>query len=114
AKEAFSLTESGQGGKGSGGRLAGKNAIVTGSTAGIGRATAIRFAQEGARVVVHGRSAERGAEVVETIKKAGGEAIFVAADITNEAEVASLVAAARDWMGQIDVLVNNAGIVVPG
>ena len=62
-------------------RLQGKTALVTGSTSNIGRAIAIAFGTEGAHVVVSGRSAERGAEVVEQIRAGGGRADFVAADL---------------------------------
>jgi NAD(P)-dependent dehydrogenase (short-subunit alcohol dehydrogenase family) len=79
---------------------------VTGATAGIGRAIARQLAALGAEVVVHGRSAERGAETVGEIEKAGGRARFVAADISNADEVRRLAAEA----GSVDILVNNAGI----
>ncbi|MDQ8043340.1 MAG: SDR family oxidoreductase [Solirubrobacteraceae bacterium] len=81
-------------------------ALVTGATAGIGRAVALHLASEGATVVVHGRDAARGAEVVDEIEAAGGSARFVAADLSDPADVARLAAEAGDG----DVLVNNAGI----
>jgi NAD(P)-dependent dehydrogenase (short-subunit alcohol dehydrogenase family) len=80
-------------------------ALVTGATSGIGRATALRLAQDGWRVVVHGRNAERGAEVVREIEAHGGRARFVAADLNEVAGVQHLV----DEVGDVDVLVNNAG-----
>jgi len=80
-------------------------ALVTGATSGIGRATALRLARDGWSVVVHGRNAERGAEVVAEIEAAGGRARFVAADLTNVADVRRLA----DESGDVDVLVNNAG-----
>jgi NAD(P)-dependent dehydrogenase (short-subunit alcohol dehydrogenase family) len=80
-------------------------ALVTGATSGIGRATALRLAREGFTVVVHGRSAERGAEVVREIEAQGGSARFVAADLKDVAAVRSLVID----VGAVDVLVNNAG-----
>ena len=89
-------------------RLAGENALVTGSTAGIGREVAIEFARQGARVVVTGRDVERGAAVVATISSAGGDAHFVAADLASERECEHLVAAAARWLGGLSVLVNNA------
>jgi NAD(P)-dependent dehydrogenase (short-subunit alcohol dehydrogenase family) len=80
-------------------------ALVTGATSGIGRATALRLAQDGWIVVVHGRNAERGGEVVREIEGQGGRARFVAADLNDVAAVRSLV----DEVGEVDVLVNNAG-----
>jgi NAD(P)-dependent dehydrogenase (short-subunit alcohol dehydrogenase family) len=86
--------------------LAGRTALVTGATAGIGRAVALQLAARGADVVVHGRDPLRGAEVVAEIGRRGGQARFVAADLTNADEVAGLAADA----GEVDILVNNAGI----
>jgi NAD(P)-dependent dehydrogenase (short-subunit alcohol dehydrogenase family) len=93
-------------------RLHGKTALVTGSTSNIGRAIAVAFGREGADVVVSGRSAQRGAEVVEEIRAAGGSADFVAADLDGSpaASVALADDATRALGGRIDVLVNNAGI----
>jgi len=84
----------------------GKTVLVTGSTSGIGRAAAERFGREGATVIVTGRDAKRGAEVVEAIETAGGQARFIAADLSEPDGAARLAAAA----GEVDVLVNNAGI----
>jgi len=81
-------------------------ALVTGATSGIGRAAALRLGRDGFVVVVHGRDADRGAQVVEAIEIQGGLARFVAADLSNPLEIGDL--AAR--LGTIDVLVNNAGI----
>jgi NAD(P)-dependent dehydrogenase (short-subunit alcohol dehydrogenase family) len=80
-------------------------ALVTGATSGIGRATALRLAQDGWDVVVHGRNPERGAEVVREIVAGIGRARFVAADLSRLGAVRSLV----DEVGTVDVLVNNAG-----
>jgi NAD(P)-dependent dehydrogenase (short-subunit alcohol dehydrogenase family) len=80
-------------------------ALVTGATSGIGRAAALRLAQDGWEVVVHGRNQERGAEVVAAIEAQGGRARFFAADLNVLAEVQALVAE----VGDVDVLVNNAG-----
>jgi meso-butanediol dehydrogenase/(S,S)-butanediol dehydrogenase/diacetyl reductase len=89
-------------------RMAGELALVTGSTSGIGRAIALEFAFEGARVVVHGRNVERGAAVVEQARNAGGDATFIAADLSTEAACASLVRRSAEWLGGLTVLVNNA------
>lgn len=89
-------------------RLQDKVALVTGSTRGIGRATAELFAREGARVCVTGRDAAAGDEVVEAIARAGGTAFFKAADICDEAAVQALVEAVERRYGRLDVLMNNA------
>jgi NAD(P)-dependent dehydrogenase (short-subunit alcohol dehydrogenase family) len=93
-------------------RLDGKTALVTGSTSNIGRAIAIAFGSEGAHVVVSGRSVERGAEVVDLIRAAGGRADFVAADLDGSPMASRNLAseATRALGGRIDILVNNAGI----
>lgn len=90
-------------------RLKGKVAVVTGGTSGIGRRVVERFAEEGAAVVFSGRRAALGAEVA----KATG-ATFVEADVAIEADAARTVRKAVDTHGRIDVLVNNAGGVMPG
>ncbi|MEP6625429.1 MAG: SDR family NAD(P)-dependent oxidoreductase [Acidimicrobiia bacterium] len=89
-------------------RLRGELALVTGSSAGIGKAIAMRFAAEGAAVVVTGRDASRATAVVDAIVAAGGVAHTVLADIGDEAECARLVAATVDRLGGLTVLVNNA------
>lgn len=89
--------------------LAGRTALVTGASRGIGRAIADLFAAEGARVVLAARSADRLAEVEAQIAARGGTAIAVPADMTAEDTPATLVAAAQDTFGSLDILVNNAG-----
>jgi NAD(P)-dependent dehydrogenase (short-subunit alcohol dehydrogenase family) len=81
-------------------------ALVTGATSGIGRAAALRLGRDGFAVVVHGRDAERGAEVVEAIEVEGGRARFVAADLSDPIEIDHLIT----QLDAVDVLVNNAGI----
>jgi NAD(P)-dependent dehydrogenase (short-subunit alcohol dehydrogenase family) len=98
-------------------RLANKVAIVTGAASGIGRATAIVFAREGARVVcadvqAHSRLESEGPPVVEAICTAGGEASFVPADMRVRAQVDALVDECLRQYGRVDILVNNAGIFV--
>jgi NAD(P)-dependent dehydrogenase (short-subunit alcohol dehydrogenase family) len=86
--------------------LEGQRALVTGATSGIGRAVALQLAKEGAEVLVHGRDAARGAETVQEITAAGGEASFVAADLTHATDVQWLASE----VGDVDILINNAGI----
>ncbi len=86
--------------------LEGQRALVTGATSGIGRAVALQLAREGAEVLVHGRDAARGAETVAEITAAGGKASFVAADLTDAADVQWLASE----VGKADILINNAGI----
>jgi len=93
--------------------LQGKVAVITGSTSGIGRAGAIALAKEGAKVVISGRNQERGQEVVSTIKKQGGEASFVPADMLVMADIERLIKKAVDSYGRLDIFWHNAGIVGP-
>ncbi|TDV43114.1 SDR family NAD(P)-dependent oxidoreductase [Actinophytocola oryzae] len=83
-----------------------RTALVTGATAGIGRAVALRLAADGLHVVAHGRDPERGAKLTKEITASGGTARFLTADLANADEVTALARAA----GEVDVLVNNAGI----
>jgi len=93
--------------------LEGKVAIVTGSSRGIGRAVAERFAAQGAKVAVNCVKGERDAEaVVDAIRSGGGEAVSVRGDVSRSADVRDLVRATVDAFGQVDILVNNAGVMV--
>jgi NAD(P)-dependent dehydrogenase (short-subunit alcohol dehydrogenase family) len=92
------------------GLVAGKVALVTGASSGIGRATALAFAREGAKVVVADVTVEGGEETVAQVKKAGGEAIFVKTDVSKAVEVEALVAKAVATYGRLDCAYNNAGI----
>ena len=87
-----------------------KVAIVTGGTSGIGKESAIALAEAGAKVVVAGRRQSEGDAVVQQIKDAGGEALFVQTDVSDEAQVKALVDQAVATYGQVDIAFNNAGI----
>jgi NAD(P)-dependent dehydrogenase (short-subunit alcohol dehydrogenase family) len=92
------------------GDLQGKVAIITGGTSGIGRDTAILFAQNGAKVVISGRREKEGNDCIAEIRKAGGEAIFVKGDVSKTADVQKLVQTTVEKYGRLDVAFNNAGI----
>lgn len=87
----------------------GKVALVTGGTSGIGRAAAIAYAQQQAKVVIAGRRVAEGEETVERIKDTGGDAVFVQTDITQEADVKAMVDKAISVFGRLDIAFNNAG-----
>ncbi|MBP8974040.1 MAG: 3-oxoacyl-ACP reductase FabG [Anaerolineae bacterium] len=91
-------------------RLAGRVALITGAGQGIGRAIALRFASEGAKVVALDVVPDGINAVVSEIKAAGGEALAVICDVTQREQVAAAVGAALDAFGQLDILCNNAGI----
>jgi NAD(P)-dependent dehydrogenase (short-subunit alcohol dehydrogenase family) len=91
-------------------RLAGKVAVVTGGASGMGQSEAMIFAREGARVVVADLLEREGAQTVDTIKAAGGQARFVKLDVTSESEWRAVIDAAVAGFGTLDILVNNAGI----
>ena len=90
--------------------LDGKTALVTGGGSGIGRATSLAYAQEGARVVVADVNVEGGEETVQLIKEAGGEAILVHADVAKPEDTQAMVAQAVEAFGSLDCAFNNAGI----
>jgi NAD(P)-dependent dehydrogenase (short-subunit alcohol dehydrogenase family) len=90
-------------------KLQGKRALVTGSSSGIGAATAKMLAEEGVKVVVHGRDRQRAEAVTAAVKVAGGEAAIAIGDLTKEQEADAVIAAAMSAFGGIDILVNNVG-----
>ena len=92
------------------GRLDGKVAIITGGTSGIGAGTVAVFAREGARVVIAGRTVEKGERLAAEI---GENALFVRTDVSKEAEIEAMVARTVEHFGQLDVLFNNAGVPGP-
>src|SRR5215208_7001134 len=89
--------------------LRGKVVVITGSSRGIGRATAVAFGAEGARVVISARGEEQLAEAAEAVRAAGGEALPVQVDVTTEQGVARLLDQAQQSFGPLDVLINNVG-----
>jgi len=91
-------------------RFDGKVALVTGGSSGIGRVTAVAFAKEGARVAIGDIAVEGGEETLKMIKDAGGEAIFIKADVSKAAEVEAMVQKTIDAYGRLDCAFNNAGI----
>ncbi len=93
------------------GRLVGKVAVITGATSGIGAATARLFVAEGARVIIAGRSAQRGNALAAEL---GKEALFLRADVMHEAEIAAVIDGAVGRFGKLDCLFNNAGAATPG
>jgi NAD(P)-dependent dehydrogenase (short-subunit alcohol dehydrogenase family) len=93
------------------GRLNGKVAVITGATSGIGEATARRFVAEGARVVIAGRSEERGQALASEL---GEQSFFLRAHVMHEVQVAALIDVAVARFGQLDCLFNNAGAATPG
>ncbi len=91
-------------------KLQNKVALVTGGTSGIGRASAIALAKAGAKVVVSGRRETEGQETVRQIEAAGGQALFVKADVANEADVINLVNKTVEKFGGLHIAFNNAGV----
>jgi NADP-dependent 3-hydroxy acid dehydrogenase YdfG len=95
-------------------KLAGKVALVTGASSGIGEATAIALAEEGARVAVLARRSDRLEKVVKRIKDAGGEAVPIVVDLMNEAQLREAIHRTKETFGRIDIMVNNAGVMLLG
>jgi NAD(P)-dependent dehydrogenase (short-subunit alcohol dehydrogenase family) len=94
-------------------RLSGKVALITGGTSGIGKATAVLFAREGAKVGFTGRDQARGGAVAGEIERADGRALFVRGDVRSAADCARAVAEVERALGPIDILFNNAGVFFP-
>lgn len=93
--------------------LAGKVALVTGASSGIGAASAVALAEAGASVVLAARSLDKGESVAEKIRSVGGKAVFVQTDVTDDAQLARFVAAAESEFGGLDIAFNNAGTEGP-
>jgi NAD(P)-dependent dehydrogenase (short-subunit alcohol dehydrogenase family) len=96
------------------GKLAGKVAIITGTAAGIGRATSLLFAAEGASVAAIDRDAARNAELIKEIRSCGGDAESFAADVSSADEIENAVSKIKQRWNRVDILFNNAGIVTGG
>src|SRR5919199_4249388 len=92
------------------GRVAGKVALVTGGASGIGRATALTFAREGAKLVIADMNEEGGQQTVHMIAENGGEATFVQVDVTSASAVEALISKTVETYGRLDCAYNNAGI----
>jgi NAD(P)-dependent dehydrogenase (short-subunit alcohol dehydrogenase family) len=92
------------------GNLAGKVALITGGTSGIGRDTAVLFAKEGAKVVITGRRESEGNETVAMVRATGGEGLFIQGDVSKASDVEKFVQQTAGKFGRIDVAFNNAGI----
>ncbi len=95
-------------------RFQGKVVLITGAGVGIGRAAAIRFGKEGAKVAINSLTPEHGLETLFLLKEAGGEGIYIQGDVSIAADAQRMVEETVKAFGKIDILVNNAGIVIPG
>lgn len=94
-------------------RLKDKVAVITGGTSGIGQATALLFAREGALVTITGRNSERGAQVISIIEESGGNATFLLADVSSASDCQRVIDKTVRASGHIDILFNNAGVFYP-
>jgi NAD(P)-dependent dehydrogenase (short-subunit alcohol dehydrogenase family) len=95
-------------------RFGGKVVLITGAGVGIGRAVAVRFSKEGAKVAVNSLTPSNGMETLRLLTKAGGEGIYIQGDVSKDADAERMVGETVKMFGRIDILVNNAGIVIPG
>ena len=95
-------------------KLSGKTALITGATSGIGKATALLFAEEGADLVITGRRAELGQHVSDEIRQRGVRCVFVQADHTQADDCSRVIERSLAEFGRVDILFNNAGIVTSG
>jgi NAD(P)-dependent dehydrogenase (short-subunit alcohol dehydrogenase family) len=95
-------------------RLRDEVAIITGGNSGIGRATAELFAREGAKVAIAARNATKGKDAERSIRRAGGEAVFIPTDVTREPQVRRMVRQTVKAFGKVTVLFNNAGVFLKG
>ncbi|MBC7263205.1 MAG: SDR family oxidoreductase [Chloroflexi bacterium] len=95
-------------------KLQDRVALISGGNSGIGRATAVLFAKEGARVSIVARDETRGSQTLEEIAKSGGQAIFLACDIRKAGDCQKAVERTIEAFGRLDILVNNAGVIYPG
>src|SRR6476659_976973 len=93
--------------------LEGKSAVITGAGSGVGRASALRFAEEGAQVVVADLRGDWAKETVRQVEAAGGVAVEVECDVSQDEQVASMIATAVEQFGRLDILFNNVGIPTP-
>ena len=96
------------------GKLEGKVAIVTGASSGIGEATAVALAAEGAQVVLAARRGDRLEKLAQQIQASGGQALSIITDATDEAQIRQMVDTAKTELGRVDILVNNAGVMLLG
>jgi NAD(P)-dependent dehydrogenase (short-subunit alcohol dehydrogenase family) len=94
-------------------RLQDKVALITGGNSGIGRATALLFAEEGTKVAIAARDRERGRDVVSAIQELGGEAVFLSCDVSKAPDYQRVVDKTVDRFGWLDILFNNAAIIYP-